>query len=416
MARAGDMAEPYRDAFTRAVRTVRDVDIPADAWDGLDERLPAHLRVTFRVEDERGHALDESTDLMRLQRSLAPAAQTAVTSAVQRAAQGASRSERASTRQPSSQASPTGASAAADARPASAAVPEQTALRTWPDLPGGALPAEVTGTVGGATVRGYPSLVDENGTVALRVLADAAVREASHTAGVQRLLLTDCALGTKRITTRWSPQQSLTLAASPYRTSDALATALQAVAVRALTSGPEIVAGAVRDAAAYEAARTHVRARLEDETYRVAGLVADALGAYRDLDVALSGATSMALLAVVADLRSQTSALVGDGFLERTPLDRLAHLPRYLKAAALRLDKAQSDPNRDAALMWQVREVSEAVAEARTAHDNGRPDPEREARLDHARWMIEELRVSLFAQGLGTSEPVSDKRIRALLA
>nr|WP_239066532.1 ATP-dependent RNA helicase HrpA [Demequina activiva] len=410
MARAGDMAEPYRDAFTRAVRAVRDVEIPADAWDGLEERLPAHLRVTFRVEDERGRALDESTDLVRLQRSLAPAAQTAVQSAVSRAADAVGR--RAGTPSPASATE----TVEPDARPASAAVPEQAQLRTWPDLPGGAIPDEVTGTVGGATVRGYPSLVDEQGGAALRVLADAAVREASHPAGVRRLLLTECALGTKRITTRWSPQQSLTLSASPYRTTDALVAALQAVAVRALTSGPEVDAGAVRDAGAYERAREHVRAGLEDEAYRIAGLVADALAAYRDLDAALSGATSMALLAVVADLRSQSSALVGEGFLERTPLDRLSHLPRYLKAAALRLDKAQSDPNRDAALMWQVREVSDEVATVRAAVENGRPDPERAARLERARWMIEELRVSLFAQGLGTSEPVSDKRIRALLA
>jgi len=298
------------------------------------------------------------------------------------------------------------------ARPASALVPEQTSLTTWPDLADGTLPDEVAGQVGGASVRGYPALVDEKGTVALRVLADAHGREQVHAGGVGRLLLTECALGTKRITTRWSPQQSLTLAASPYKSTEQFVTALQHAAVRSLV--PD--AGAVRDATSYASARDVVRSGIEDETYRLAGLATDALGAYRDLDVALSGATSMALLAVVADVRAQSGALVGDGFLERTPLDRLAHLPRYLKAALVRLEKAQTDPNRDAALMWQVREVTDEVDTVRAAYDAGRPDREREAKLDYARWMVEELRVSLFAQSLGTSEPVSAKRIRALLA
>lgn len=124
----------------------------------------------------------------------------------------------------------------------------------------------------------------------------------------------------------------------------------------------------------------------------------------------------MALLAVVADLRAQSAALVGDGFIERTPLDRLPHLPRYLKGALVRLEKAHDDPNRDAALMWQVREVADELATVRSAYESGRPDPVQAANLERARWMVEEFRVSLFAQSLGTSEPVSAKRIRALLA
>ncbi|WP_084104224.1 ATP-dependent RNA helicase HrpA [Demequina sp. NBRC 110056] len=426
MARAGDMADSYRDAFTRAVRAVRGVEIPAEAWEGLAERLTAHLRMTFRAEDERGRTLEESTDLVLLQRSLAPQAQTAVSSAVERAARAASgrgRSADAPAGSPADVSSGGGqdgtsrVDAAALAGAASASgLAERAGLATWPDLPGGALPDEVTGTVGGATVRGYPSLVDEGKAAALRVLASAEDRAAAHAAGVQRLLLTECALAPKRISSRWTGREALTLAAAPYRGTDALVAALQETAVRSLTSGPDVSAAAVMDADAYGRARDHVRARIEDETHRLAGLVVAALDAYRDLDAALSGSRSMALLAVVADIRAQADALVGDGFLARTPLERLPHLPRYLKAASARLEKATADPNRDAAQIWTVREVTEELEAARASAAQGRPDPERAAQLDHARWMLEELRVSLFAQGLGTSEPVSDKRIRKLLA
>ena len=440
MARAGDMADSYRDAFTRAVLAARGVEIPADAWDGLAERLPSHLRMTFRVEDERGRTLEESTELLALQRSLAPRAQSAVSSAVERAARAASTRDNAPIGRsgtdgggeagqgdmsadaraghggesaPGAQRAATGAAGATG----SVGLAEQAALATWPALPGGVLPPEISGAVGGATVRGYPSLVDEGGSAALRILASAADRDAAHPDGVRRLLLTECALATKRITTRWTGQQALALASSPYRSTDALVAAVQAVAVRSLTGAASLTdAAAVTDADSYARARDHVRAHLEDETHRVVGLVVDALDAYRDLDAALSASQSMAMLAVVADLRAQAEGLIGDGFLARTPLDRLRHLPRYLKAARLRLDKAASDPNRDAATLWKVREVSDLVDGERRAALEQRPDPDRTARLEHARWMLEELRVSLFAQGLGTSEPVSEQRIRKLLS
>src|SRR5690554_6417781 len=182
MARAGDMADSYRDAFTAAVRAIRDVEIGHEAWDGLEERLPDHLRVNFRVEDERGRLLDESTDLIYLQRSLAPAAQRAVTSAVGRVAKAAD----ARVTSPANAAPKPGVRE--QARPASALVPEQTKLTTWPNMPHGALPDEVAGEIGGASVRGYPALVDEKGIVALRVLADAHGREQVHAGGVGRLL------------------------------------------------------------------------------------------------------------------------------------------------------------------------------------------------------------------------------------
>ncbi len=491
MARAGDMAEPFHVAFTRAVRALRDVVIPDDAWGPEQEaRLPAHLRMTFRVEDTRGRGsvvLDESKDLLALQRRLAAQNQAAVRAAVKgavgaalREAAAGSGSELAGSGSaaegasvlglPSAPLVPHGAPArpatpfASDApSPASASgsptrreqvtaqdgagspsasgsprqgdpppsdpatatlVSERTDLTTWPDgLTDGRLPATVsTDLGGGVVVRGYPAVVEEQDAkgkpvVALRVLADATAQARVHARGVRRLLLTETALQTGRITSRWNGTQSLTLAASPYRNTDALVADLQLAAVIALTSGgsgqPD--AATIRDAEAYEAARAFVRAHLEEHVHQVVGHVVAALTASRNLDAEIRASNSLALLNTLTDLRDQAAGLIHDGFVSQTPPRRLPHLTRYLRAASYRLEKAQTNPNRDAELAWRVHDVEDAYQRARAAYVQGPADPVRAADLAEVRWLIEELRVSLFAQQLGTDGPVSEKRIRKLL-
>lgn len=270
----------------------------------------------------------------------------------------------------------------------------------------------LTATAGGLAVEAFPALVVEPGGVALRVLTTAAERDRRHPAAVRELLLTDLALPTGRVTSRWSAAQALALGASPYPTTDALVRDLQRAALAGLLArrGSPVV----RDAATYAALRAGLRDELEDETFAVADRAAQVLVAYRELDADLRAASSLALLSTVHDLRRQAGALVGDGFVGRTG-DRLVHLVRYLRAARHRLAKAAENPGRDESLAWQVAEVEEAVTAAADAARSAPPDPERAARLERARWLVEELRVSLFAQQLGTAEPVSAKRIRALL-
>lgn len=497
MARAGDMAEPFHVAFTRAVRALRDVVIPDDAWGPEQEaRLPAHLRMTFRVEDPRGRGgsvvLDESKDLLSLQRRLAAQNQAAVRAAVKGAVgaalreaasgSGASVSGSGSAAEGASvlglpsapldgHGAPTGSSTpprplASDApSPASASgspsasgraigadgavspsatgspgraaaadpttsvlVTEQSGLTTWPaSLPDETLPSTVsTDLGGGVVVRGYPAVVEEQDAkgkpvVALRVLADANAQAREHARGVRRLLLSETALQTGRITSRWNGTQSLTMAASPYRNTDALVADLQLAAVIALTSGgsgqygtqPDVAT--IRDAEAYAAVRTFVRTHLEDQVHQVVGHVIAALTASRNLDAEIRASNSLALLNTLTDLRDQTAGLIHAGFVSQTPPRRLPHLTRYLRAASYRLEKAQANPNRDAELAWRVHDVEEAYQRARAASAQGPADPVRAADLAEVRWLIEELRVSLFAQQLGTDGPVSEKRIRKLL-
>ena len=425
--RAGDLAPSFHDAFAQAVRVVRDVEVPDDAFD--DERLPAHLGMTFRVEADRGGVLDESKDIIALQRRLAARTQDAVSSAVRSAV-------RTAMRDAVSAAPPAPASAAAAAAPTAAVRPpapraqrdvigkpalaEQVGLTAWPaGLPDGAIPLTVeTDGPGGVRVRGYPALVDETPGVVLRVLADPAVQVESHRRGLRRLLLLDAGLATARVTTRWSGTQALTLASGPYRTTDALVTDVQLAAIDQLVA--EHLAGRpateIRTATTYAALRGAVRDRLEGTVHAVVTDVVAVLSAARELDVAVRASNSLALLATTHDVRDHAARLVRDGFVAATGAERLPHLARYLRGDLHRLTKAADHPHRDAERAWQVHQLEDAYSAARDRMRSAPPDRSREVVLDDVRWMLEELRVSLFAQQLGTPAPVSDKRIRKALA
>jgi len=388
VARAIDAAltsegESFHEAFTAAARAVRGVEIDDEAWDGVEDRLPSHLRMTFRVEDgaavvDGGAAavVGEGPDLAYLQRHLAPAAQHAVAAAVGASPANASPAH----------ASPADASTRPLAPPTRA--PAGEPLTEWArDL------EDVIEGSGG--VRGYPAIVDLEGTPTLTVLA--LPDPAAHARGVRRLLLNELALPVKRVTTRWTGAEALALGASPYPSTDALVADLQLAAVTALVSE----AADIRTSGAYAAARTRVREGLEEEVHRLAQLAVAALSAARELDGEIRAATSLALLSTVAEVRAQANALVSSGFIAATPPSHLRHLPRYLAALRKRLEAASGNPSRDAALAWQVREVEDEWVAA------GSPE--------EVRWMIEELRVSLFAQTLGTLGTVSAQRIRKAL-
>ncbi|MDX5318815.1 MAG: DUF3418 domain-containing protein, partial [Actinomycetes bacterium] len=291
-----------------------------------------------------------------------------------------------------------------------------------PDL----LPATVTSTgPEGLEVRGYPALAVEEQAgaavprVSLRVMASAADQARAHPGGVVRLALGKVSLGTERVTTRWTGADALTLAASPYPTTAALVADIQLAAATALArewAATHVRLDAVRSRADFDSLTAFLRDRLEDEVYRTVGVVVKVLAAWREADRVIRGATSLALLDVVADVRAQVSRLVYPGFIAATPPDRLHHLPRYLNAARVRVERAQGGAARaDAANAWVVGTVEDDLEVAREATARMAPDPARDRTLAEVRWLIEELRVSLFAQQLGTPVKVSEKRIRKVL-
>jgi len=448
--RAADAAPSFHEAFASAVRSLRDVDVPPDAFD--DGRLPAHLRVTFRVIDAGGGIVDEGKDLLALQRRLVARSDEAVASAVRTAVRAAMEEARAvaTPKAPAAVGAPAGPLRGTSVTPGATDVPhgggdgeprtapdehvptdlERSGLTTWPDDL--TLPLVVETRLRGVAVKAYPALVDLTtseiagaaapklsdaapkvpGPVGVRVLGSPASAEAAHRAGLRRLLLADVGLGTARITTRWTGTQALALASSPYPTTEALVTDVQLAAIEALVPDP----AAVRDRDSYDKVRAEVRDRLEDEVHRLVGTLVEVLTAWREADSAVRSSSSLALVAAARDVRGQLARLVGPGFVVRTGARRLPQVSRYLRAATYRLAKAAENPHRDAALEAQARETGDAYDEAVARAATAAPDPVRDAALDAVRWQLEELRVSLFAQHLGTPEKVSTTRISKALA
>ncbi|WP_081581264.1 ATP-dependent RNA helicase HrpA [Timonella senegalensis] len=433
MTRAGDMAESFFGAFQRAVWALKYLEISDDSFSS--STLPGHLQVTFRVFAQRGSGrgavvdvLGESKDLVALQRTLANAAEDAVRSAVrgavgaalaeaQAGAQAGANGRKGRGQQPGGSGN-TGKlkqnSLGAGPEQITHTISEAEGLEDWPT--GGSydeLPLVVEGRgPGGIEVRGYPALIVESQgpkdhTVALRILADQNKQLASQREGVWRLVLGRTALAPARVTSRWTGKQALTLAASPYKNTDALVADVQLAAVMALL--PD--AGTIRSRADFEDAVTMVRGKIEDEIHRIIGDVVAALSAYRDVDAAVSGNKSLALLATLNDVRAVAGALIYPGFVSATPPAQLRHLARYLRAQVHRIDKAADSVHRDNEIAWKIGNVTDQFTKALgTRNSAGLVGLDNPALVD-VKWMIEELRVSMYAVQLGTNGSVSEKRI-----
>ena len=149
------------------------------------------------------------------------------------------------------------------------------------------------------------------------------------------------------------------------------------------------------------------------DRFQAVSLTARILTLHRDVERAVKGQNSMTLLAALGDVKAQLAGLVFPGFVARTGLARLAHLPRYLQGALSRVEALADSPGRDRQRMTEFERAAAAYADAGGALPL---DADAAATLAHARWLLEEYRVSLFAQQLGTAEPVSLQRITKALA
>lgn len=433
-------APSFRSAFNDAVRALRGVEISAAQW--AEVALPPHLEITFRVRSERGAVLDESTSITDLQRRLAPQTRTAVESVVKGAVAQALEEARAQILQEMGAGAPSGAGAragrgdssgsrGAGAAASSSAGQAETGavgaglpngvdgMEAWPEVE--ELPAVVeTAGPHGMAVRGYPALVAEGRRASLRVLPEPALQVRDHRRGVIRLLATELTLPEARVTSRWNGEESLTMAAAPYKNTAAVVDDLHLAAARNIAdrwaAANDTPLGRLRARADYVALRDYARDHLEDEIYTLVKTVVRVLRAYGQADAKVRANSSLALINTVSDVREQISGLVYEGFIGATEEERLAHLVRYLQAAAMRIDKAAQNPAADDAAAWQVHDIEDLVADEREAASDRAYDPERAATLRQARWMVEELRVSLFAQQLRTAGKVSPQRIRKLLA
>ena len=432
------------DALAHAVRVLRGVDLSEADLAHARAHLPDHLRMTFVVTDASGKELGAGKDLAYLQRSLASDANKAVRTAVRAALEeagekqarrnkrGRGASENASAR--GGEDSPTHASASnggAQPAPGRAHTPKDAqASAPAPDpafhadgvtqMP--TLPRSITQTSGSMTLRAFPALVPQGTAAApaagVRVMASAAEADREHRAGLARLLLSRVALATNRVTTRWTGREALMLAASPYADTAALVADAQLASALALVDELSTPAD-VRDPEAFETLVAVARDAHEDRVYQILSHVVRALEASAEADAAVRSHPQASLEETTRDVARHGKALLYEGFVSATPSFALPHLGRYLRAGAVRIERAASSPGalaRDLEDMDRIHEAEADIAATRQALERRPYDARRYAALTQARWMAEELRVSMFAQTLGTPNKVSMKRLLGVLA
>ncbi|PVE72119.1 ATP-dependent RNA helicase HrpA [Microbacterium testaceum] len=374
------------DALAALVQRVANQRVGAADFE-LD-RVPAHLLPSFRAVDARGRAIGSDRDLGALQRRLADRARSSVESAVTR--------DRPAAR------------SAAKVAEASPAFASRSTLTTW-DFD--ELTEVVDTPVAGGVVRGYPALVDEGASVALRVEATPEDAARHTRAGIRRLMLLAVPSPAAYVLDHLTANEKLALAASPYQNAKALIEdARVALADDVLLR--ESSSGVVRTKAEFERVRDAFSSVSVDRTFQTVSLAAKILLAQREVERAMKDASSITLLGALNDVRGQLKGLIFPGFLSRTGLPRLQHLPRYLAGALERVKTLSDNPGRDRQRMTEYERATAGFIDAGGAVPLPADAP---ANLVQTRWLLEELRVSLFAQRLGTAEPVSPQRIAKAL-
>ena len=366
LARIGTPSGDLRDRLAAELRAMRGVDIPREAWDL--SKLPGYLRITFRVLDDRPQGepevLAEGKDLAELRRRLRPQLRARLSAA----ADGITRS----------------------------------GLTSW-DFD--SLPREFSD----GTVLAYPALADAGDTAAVRLFETQAAAAAAMRAGTRRLILLGVPSPVKSIAGGLTTKAKLALSHNPH--GGVLAMFANCVDCAADYLIAE-AGGPAWDRAGFERLRDAVRGSLHQVTAEVVQQAESALRIAHSVTVRLDDSRADIVAPAVADIRAQLEGLIYAGFATATGYRKLPDLTRYLRAMQWRLDKLPDNPARDAMQMAVVHRCQDAYQRAIATLP-----PHRRASQDvrAVGWMIEELRISLFAQKLGTSGPISENRVLAAL-
>ncbi|GAA1905718.1 ATP-dependent RNA helicase HrpA [Streptomyces durmitorensis] len=373
--RAVPLQEPLHVTLARELQRMVGVPVSPDDFDLT--RVPDHLKITFRITDERRKKLAEDKDLEALKLQLRPKARKALSQA-----------------------------AAATAERTGGSAVERTGLTDW-SL--GSLSRVFETRRAGQPVKAYPALVDDGSaanTVSVRLFDTEAEQQQAMWKGTRRLILRNIPVNPAKFASdKLTNAQKIALSANPHGSIQAL------FADCAMAAADKLIGdfgGPAWDEESYRKLYEKVRAEIVDTTVRTVSQVQQVLAAWQACERRLKSTKSPTLLANLTDVRTQLDALVGPGFVTATGIRRLGDLMRYMVAADRRLQQMPTNVQRDTSRMEKVHEMQDEYAWLLEQLPQGRPVP-REV-LD-IRWMLEELRVSYFAHALGTAYPVSDKRI-----
>ena len=352
--------EPLASALAGYLARVTGVAITAADFAGV--ALPAHLRMNFRIHDDQGRTLAESRDLAAIQAEWTGAARVAFSR----------RADVELTR-------------------------EDVDAFDFEEIPDRVI------SPGGLTA--FPALVDLGESVALRVFERRDEASAAHRAGVERLLRRALADAVKHARRQLPLKNALMLKWAPLGSAEALRADLVEGALRELLAARDLD---IRSRSGFEHAREELARALFAAAMERLGIVEDIIACYAELKPLMEPPLLGFARANYDDLRDQLAELLAPGFVRQTGKARLAHFPRYLRAMRLRAERLRHDPARDQARMLAVQLYWRDYLKLRAERGD---DPA----LDELRWLIEELRVSTFAQELKTAATVSPKRLAKLV-
>ena len=358
---------PLVEVLAREVGTIKGAYVPASAFDPA--ALPTHLKMTFSVEDEAGAVLAVGTDLAGVREQVRPRLRAALSAAT--------------------------------------AQYEHAGLTAWMiDV----LPREIALRAGGEDGRAFPALVDRGDHVDVKMLESRAAQAAAMRTGTRRLLLLGIPSPTRFVAGKLDNRAQLLLAAAPH---GSLAAVIEDATAAAADALMDEAGGPAWDAAGFARLRDHVAGSLADRTLAAMRDVVAVLAARADLHRRMETMVAPALRDARQDVAEQLGHLVYPGFVTASGLARLPDVVRYLQAADRRLERLADSLAVDRDRMNGVRALeAEQRARATAFVAKGRPVP---PPVVEAGWLLQELRVSHFAQALGVRGPVSAKRIRKLL-
>nr|VFK50960.1 MAG: ATP-dependent helicase HrpA [Candidatus Kentron sp. TC] len=373
-------------ALGESLRRMTGVAVPPDAW--RERHLPSHLRMNFRVIDDEGATLRVGRDLDRIQRELATKTSPIL--------------------------------------PKPLHAPKDDQQREYPDdfhrdgitdwdFPD--LPASVEVTARGTRFPAYPAIIDRGQSVSLRLVDSSARAAELSRAGLCRLFMLELQREMRYLHKNLPDLQRLCVAYAALPSSAAEKPAMGACEELREHLVGRIVErtflddkAPIRTRVAFQAAKEQHRGELMTVANTICRTIGQTLTEYRAVASLRATIDIRSFPDSLADITDQLDNLIFRGFVPATPAHRLPHLPRYLQAIARRLQKLRLAPDKDRRNMGELIPLQRAHAALSTA-DAGRPRHD----LERVRWLLEELRVSLFAQELGTTQPVSVKRLQRQL-
>ncbi|KKD62509.1 ATP-dependent helicase HrpA [Grimontia sp. AD028] len=362
--RVTPMEMPLLDALEKELKRMTGVTVLRENWQ-LDQ-LPEHLKITYRAVDHKNRKLNESYDLYELKDGLKEKVQETL-------------------------------SQVADDDI------EQQGLTTWSF---GTLPKMYQQKRGGFEVKAFPAIVDNKDSVGIKLYETEEEQRQAMQQGQRRLILLNVPSPIKYLHDNLPNKSKLGLYFNPYgRVLDLIDDCIACGVDKLIESQ----GGLKWQPEEFEALKEYVRAELGDTVVEIAKQVEQILTTAFSINKKLKGKIDFTMAFALSDIKAQVESLIFKGFATECGWKRLPDIQRYLNAVERRLEKLPIDPNKDRLHILKIESVTNDYKELLNKIPKGQRVPES---VKEIRWMIEELRVSYFAQQLGTPYPISDKRIK----